>query len=138
MSFIKDNAIIGQNAATAAATVVAALVGSGDILGVAEAITAFSDIRTAIFEGSLACAGVESPDEVPADAPRRSGGFPRRASGGGNANPGEVVINFGKHKGKTIAGLAAEGDEGREYVEWLAASSNNDFIKKVTREFLAA
>src|SRR6478609_7605712 len=98
MAFSKDLAIIAQNSATGAATVVAALIQAGDV----DAFNAFEDIRTATFEGTLALA-----DGAVEGVSGTTGGF--RASGGSrpdDAGAG-VPIKFGKYQGKTIAEVYA-------------------------------
>lgn len=135
MSFNKDRAIVAQNSATAAATIVAALVKAGN----PDAVDAFEDIRTSIFEGSLELAGGE-----PTAAQSNSGG--RRSFGGGRSNGGGraddagagVVIKFGKHAGQTIGEVYAQGEDGASYIEWLAESSTNPFIKAKAEEFVAS
>lgn len=133
MGFNKDRAIIAQNSATAAATIVAALVAAGD----PSAVDAFEDIRTSIYEGTLDLAGGTPSDE----APRGNGGgrrsFGGRRNGGGNADDAGagVVVKFGKFAGKTISEVY---DEDPEYVEWLAESSTNAFIKSKATEYLAS
>ena len=127
MAFNTQLAIMAQNSATAAATVVAALVASGD----ADAFNAFEDIRTAIFEGTLALADGEIEGVT-----ENAGGF--RSSGGGtrpdDAGAG-VPIKFGKYQGKTIAEVYAE-DAG--YIKWLAREGNNDFLRGKAAQYLAS
>lgn len=129
MSFSKERAIIGQNAATAAASLLS---------GTGASYEEFEALRTAIAEGSLAFAdGVI--EGVTESAPRRSGGGGFRSSGGGGGQSNDsgagVSLKFGKYQGKTIAEVYAADPE---YVEWLSETSNNDFIKGKTAEFLAS
>lgn len=140
MSFIKDNAIIAQNAGTSAAAIVSAMVESGayglDTMG--DVMEAFNAIRTDIFQGSLELAGVSDPSEVPADAPRRSGGGGGRRSSGGGSNgktPETYSLTFGKYNGRTIADIH---EDDPEYVEWLADKANEAFVKKLARQALEA
>lgn len=128
--FNKDRAIIGQNAATAAATLLA---------GTGASYEDFEELRTAIAEGSLAFADgvIEGQTE---SAPRRSGGGgyrPRSTGGGGQSNDAGagVSIKFGKYRGRTIEDVYSEDPE---YIQWLAESSTNDFIKSKSAEFLAS
>ncbi len=39
-------------------------------------------------------------------------------------NPGDVVVTFGKHKGKRLADIPID------YVEWLAKNARNDWMRK--------
>lgn len=129
-SFSKEHAIIAQNAATAAATL---------LQGTSVTMEQFEEVRTSIFQGSLALAGAESVVQVfegeTATAPKAPAqpapSTPSNSSGG----PGEVVVNFGKHRGKTIAAIANEDES---YIEWLSNEANNDYIKNMAKKFLAA
>lgn len=133
MGYNLDRAIVAQNSATAAATIVAALVGAG----VTDAVTeTFDEVRTHIFEGTLALAdGIIEGQDVQNTPPARSASTPR--GGGGNANDAGagVRLKFGKYEGKTIAEVYSTDPQ---YVEWLAETSNNDFIKGKTAEYLAS
>lgn len=135
MSFSKDHAIIAQNSATAAATIYAAI---GPQEWTADL---YEQIRTDIFNGSIALAGAEavvqtfeSPSsvaDIARDAtPQQNSGF--SASSGGTA--GATILKFGKHRGKTIAQVASE-DPG--WLDWASQNTNNDFVKTKIREFLS-
>ena len=50
-------------------------------------------------------------------------------------DPADVVVKFGKYRGKTLGQILAE-DEG--YVRWLAEKSTNDFIASRARALLNA
>lgn len=131
--FEKDRAIIAQNSATAAATLLA-----GKPFDQAE----YERVRTAIFEGSLALANgggtvqrvqeafvgstVVEPEAQPAPAPRPT-----------NQNdPATLVLKFGKHRDKTIGQVDAEGD--RSWLEWAAENSSNEFVAKRIAAYLAS
>lgn len=122
MAFNKDRAIIGQNAATAAATILA---------GTGATTDEFEALRTSIAEGSLAFAddGLAASATPPAGSPQRGG------SGGQSTDHGAgVVVKFGQYSGQTIEAIHSQD---AEYVQWLADSSNNPFIKGKAAEFLA-
>lgn len=129
-SFSKEHAITAQNAATAAATL---------LQGKDVTMEQYEEVRTSIFQGSLALAGAETVVQVfegetavaPAPSSQPAPSSPTSNSGG----PGEVVVNFGKFRGKTIAQIA-EADE--SYLEWLSNEANNDYIKNMAKRFLAA
>lgn len=129
MGFDKDRAIIAQNSAAAAANIVAAE-------GVWDA-DRFDEVRTHIFQGTLALAGaapvavsaVEAVQEAFPGAELQ--GVPSSSSN----DAGDVVLNFGKHKGKTIAQVQAS-DPG--WLDWVLDKSNNQFIVGKVREFRAA
>lgn len=130
-----DRAIAAQNAGGSASTIYAALVSNrGDTeFDAAE----FDRIRQHIFDGTVK----EFPGggEQSAEDNLRSMTQPQSAgdvSGGegGSADPGEIVLNFGKHRGKTVAQAYAE-DSG--WVEWAADKANNQFVKRIANEFLA-
>ncbi len=57
---------------------------------------------------------------------------PRRSNRNGQ-DPADVVVKFGKYRGKTLGQILAE-DEG--YVRWLAEESTNDFIASRARAVL--
>lgn len=125
MAFSKDRAIIGQNAATAAATL---------LQGTGATYEDFESMRTAIAEGSLAFA--DGVIEGVTDAPKKSY-TPRASGGGGQSNDAGagVALKFGKYAGTTIADVHAKDPE---YVTWLAETSNNEFIKGKAAEYLAS
>ena len=53
----------------------------------------------------------------------------------GKNDPANVIIKFGKHRGKTLGEILAV-DKG--YLEWLAEKSTNDFIASRARQLLEA
>jgi len=52
-----------------------------------------------------------------------------------NGNPADVVVKFGKYKGKTLGDILSQ-DKG--YLEWLAEKSSNQFIAGKARQLLEA
>ncbi len=58
-----------------------------------------------------------------------------RHTNGNGQDPADVVVKFGKHRGKTLGQILAE-DEG--YVRWLAEKSSNQFIAGKARQLLEA
>lgn len=144
MSFSKDHAIIGQNAATAAANVYAALVGQGYYGG--WDVEVYEEIRKDIFNGSVALAGAEAVVEsMESSTPARGRGSyqrsntsQRRASGSdgdSSDNPATLVINSGKHEGKTLAEAYADDPD---WFDWAADNLKNDFLRKKVVAFLKA
>lgn len=140
MGFNKDSAIVAQNAATAAATVMAALIAQrGDTAFNADE---YEDIRTHIFQGSMALGGAEAIVEVfegEGDYDARgswddkpSTQTTRYDTGKRNA---DFVIKAGKHRGKTLQQIDA-ADPG--WLKWAAGNMNNDFAKRKIQEYLAA
>lgn len=127
MAFNKDKAIIAQNSATAAATIIAAE-GSWDP-------ERFDTIREHIFDGSLRLADAEVVVEhveggSGEDTPRQE-----RAVRSVPDSTGDVVVKMGKYRGDTIAAIF---DKDPSYVEWMADKSTNDFLKSKASDFLAS
>ena len=138
----KERAIAAQNAATAAATLLA---------GTGAGYEQFEQVRTAIYHGTTALAdGVPATSvgqavgqvlqafpgaevtEAPvaaAPAPAATGApVPRTSNGAGS-----VVVNFGKYKGQTIEAIHRQDPS---YIEFLK-TSNNDFIRGKVYDFLS-
>ncbi len=134
MAYNKDRAIVAQNSNTGASAIVAALVQTGEVT-LDTVVDVYSLIRSAIFEGTLALADGVIAGQTEAQAAAASA-----PSGGGRTSDAGAGVNlkFGKHAGKTIAEVYALGDEGASYVQWLAETSNNDFIKGKAAEYLAS
>lgn len=135
-TYNRESAIAAQNAGSSAATLVASLVTANFIDSVDEAISVYENVRKNIFDGTLSYAGAEAFVQSFTDAPASSGNSAPAASsdgGGRNKDPGTVVLKFGKHAGKTLAQV---GDEDPDWVEWAAENATNDFVKRVTNEYL--
>ncbi len=109
--FVTQAAIIAQNSATGAATLLA-----GDLAkvifeeeGPEGLIRVFEQIRTDIFNGSLLLAGAESIVELLETKDAGAASAPARKSWGGGAKKtyedhgGGVVLKFGKYSGRSIA-----------------------------------
>lgn len=142
LSYDNSAAIIAQNAGTTAAALLK--VYGETIGGVTEQnfLDLFNEFRKEVFDGTNALAGAGSTVQsfesstsarpTTAAAPRSTAG-----SGGasGGADPGTVVVKFGKWAGQTIAQIA---EQDASYVEWLAENSNNDFVRGRAEAFLAA
>lgn len=136
----RDRSIIAQNAGTTAAAIYNAVHGDGPWDP-----EAYDAIRLHVFNGTLELAGAGMVVEQftsthPAEAGTTVTTPPQQYSGNGggsNDNGAGVELKFGKYKGKTI-GQVAESEDGRSWLNWAAASSNNDFIKAKAQEFLAA
>ena len=127
----KDNAIAAQNAGSTAAQLYQVVAVPGQPFNA----TLYNEIRTEVFNGTLALAGAGAVVEVTEGSPP-VGGYNSSgpsSSGGGRTDPGSVDVKFGKHRGKTFDQINLED---REWIEWAAENSNNEFIKRVAREFL--
>lgn len=57
------------------------------------------------------------------------------SSGSGRIGPGDLVINFGKYNGKSVAIIDSE-DPG--YVRWLADKAQDANVQRIVREYLDA
>lgn len=141
--FNKDAVIVAQNATIPAVQLAAAIITANPerVTTTESALALFDEVRTHIFEGSMALAGVEDIeafiDTVPSRAPSGrggSGGGAPRNNGGGNQAPGDVAFNVGKHKGETIAQVH-ESDP--EYLTWAVDKMRNDFMVTRIKSFLA-
>lgn len=157
MGFTTELAIIAQNSATAAATIVAATVTPD--LSDDDIIEFFDRVREHIFESSVMLAGAESVVEVMENPPKKSWGGNKgggRSSGGssrggsksgGRSNsrpapstdiaddPADTELSFGKYNGKTL-GYIARKDEG--YLEWLAENAQEEALRDAATEVLEA
>lgn len=152
-TFSKEAAIIAQNAGTTAAALIERLNVTYD--SVEDLVADFESIRSAVFNGTISLAGAETVIDVFEAGERnnrggfgggnRNGGgaggryFSKGSQGGGGGNhpedPGDIVVNFGKHRGKTISSIA---DEDPEWLEWAADNCSNTFIKNKIKQFQAA
>lgn len=136
--FNKDAVIVAQNATIPAVNLAAAIITANPerVTTTESALELFDAIRTHIFEGSMALAGVEDVeafiDAMPSRAPSR-GGAPR-SNGGGNQSPGDVTFNVGKHKGESIAAVHASDPE---YLTWAVEKMRNDFMVTRIKSYLA-
>ena len=130
MAYSKENAIAAQNAGSTAAQLYQVVAGTGQPFNA----TLYNEIRTEVFNGTLALAGAGAVVEVTEGSPP-VGGYSNspQSSGAGRADPGSVDVKFGKHRGKTFDQINLED---REWIEWAAENSNNEFIKRVAREYL--
>lgn len=125
--------IIVQNAASAAATLVA---GRADL-----SLTDFANTHRTVFESSMAIinsntssasADVVAEEFETAPTPR-----PRRTSSG-TQDPLSMELSFGKHRGQTIGSVLEQGDDGVSYIEWVAENSNNDVVRVAAKQALAS
>ncbi len=127
MAFSKDRLIVAQNSATATATIIASM----DFQSVEEVLMAFDAIRTHVFEGSLDLADgvIAGQTEVEQRTSNASA-----STGGGSSDGGAgIALKFGKYQGSTIGEVYAKD---AKYIDWLASTSNNEFIKGKCAEFL--
>lgn len=116
--FQKDRAIVAQNAATAAGAIVASIITANPKhpTTVESALTLFDRVRTHIFNGGMELAGGMPTGAVTPD------------------DPGSVVFNYGKNKGKTVAQAHAEDPT---YITWVIDKGNNDYMRDACKAFLA-
>lgn len=128
----KQRAIIAQNSATAAATILA-----GQPFDPAE----FERVRTAIFNGSLALAngagGTTPVERVQAAFPESTvehTSAPQGRPQGGGEDLGSFVLKFGKHRNKTLDAIYAEDSS---WLEWAAENSNNEYARRAISKYLA-
>jgi broad specificity phosphatase PhoE len=114
-SFNKDHAIIAQNATAPAAQLTAAIIGANPehATTTESAKALFDNIRTHIFQGSLALAG-GAADPVDED-------------------PALISFNSGKMAGKTIAEAHAEDPT---YITWVIEKGPNAYMKAKCKAFL--
>lgn len=135
----KDRSIIAQSAGKDAAEITKALIGAGEVSSLS-ALDVYENLKTGIFNSTLALAGAQSvvesfegnssPSSSPASAP--SGG------GGGSGRPhADVEVRIGKYRGKTIGAIHDE-PEGADWLGWASENLSNDWLKSRIREFLAA
>lgn len=50
-------------------------------------------------------------------------------------NPSELILTFGKHKGKTLDAIWNE-DGGPGYIKWVMANANDDYVKQAASQFM--
>lgn len=141
MAFDRERGIAAQNAGTTAANLVASAVAAGTLApaSVDELVIEFEQLRTTVFQGTLALAGAETIVETfesPTTPAADSFDAPAVAPAASGARPhADVAVKIGKHKGKTIGQIFQE-DEG--WLEWASQNVSNDWLKGRIREFLAA
>lgn len=147
MSYDTNRAIPAQNAATAAAAIVAAELRAGETFGEG-ALERFEEVRTAIFNGTMALAGAEAVVEVfegpqPAAAPQPTpvpaqNPAPAPAPAGG---AGQQVFRFGKHSGKSVAQVGSD-PENADYLDWargnLDPAKNGELLADINAYLAAA
>jgi len=138
MAFNKDAVIVAQNATAPAVNLAAAIIEANRERPTTteSALRLFDEVHTHIFNHSMLLGGVESVVEFlnAKPAPQSSGprGTTRPSSAPSSRNPGDTVVNMGKHKGKTIAEIH---DEAPDYLTWLVEKGNNDFLRRQITAF---
>ena len=142
MPLDKDKAIIAQNSATAAAAIVAAEISAGRAVDPA---ARFDEVRTHIFNGTIALGGAEMvvetfttpPAGVPTTAAPAAAPAPASSPSvlGGGQDPGTLELKFGKYRGQTVAQVF---NSDVEWLKWVAREGNNEFMKGKVREYLTA
>lgn len=135
MAYDQTGAAIG-GAGHDAAAITAALITSGVISGVSEAMETYDRLLVAVFNSENAVKeGAGAVEAI--SAPRAStGSAPRRSSGGGNSGgpAGDLAFNSGKKRGQTIASVYADDPS---YIEWCAAELKNEFMRDKCIAYLA-
>lgn len=128
----KERAIAAQNAASAAATLLA---------GTGAGMDVFENVRTAIFNGTIALVGgagaqstAEAVSNIQSSFPGAQAVTPPAPQPTQSSDTGSVVIKFGKYSGKTISQVFSEDPD---YVTGFLTKSNNDFVKTKVHTFLA-
>lgn len=155
--YSKEQAIAAQNAGTSAATLTAAALAAGLVNDTAELKDLYHELRLDIFNGTFTLAYAEvvlgqMEGKVVEEERQQSAGEstfntaprsttenrpvfrPQAPAGGNKADPASLVIKFGKHAGSTVQ-QAFDADP--EWVEWCANKDKDDFMRRITREFLA-
>lgn len=84
---------------------------------------ALAEARKARIEKTLTEANGNA-SKTPASTPATA------EDNGGDANPGEAKVYFGKMNGKTLAQVWAEGKEGQGWVRWCANTDGKGFDPK--------
>lgn len=112
--------------------------------GTDDVVEVFKRLHKAVFDSTLELAGDESWESL-ANPQNESS---QKTTSSGSSRPSGALpyastkINFGKFKGMTIGEInAAQGDDGksgRSWLEWLAANTDQDFLKKAVGGFLEA
>lgn len=93
-------------------------------------LDAFRAIRDELYSDLLAI----QQAEIDAEADE-AGEKPKATASNGAGSPGAVVLNFGAHKGKTIAEVYSEKPG---YVKDFLTKSRNEFIAAKATAFVAA
>lgn len=132
----KDIRIVAQNAGTSAATIYAALATQRGDTDFNKAD--YDDIRDHIFSGSLSL-GTEATVGAAFGTPEPTA--TEVANGQVNNDGGalgDLVLKYGKYRGKTLDEVHDLGDEGVGWLEWAAEKTNNDFMKSRIQSYLAS
>lgn len=128
----RDASIIAQNSGGHAANIYGSIIAVRGDDGFDPDL--YKDIVSTVFSTALELAGsdvvlekFDNADQAP--APTSGGG------GGGSDHGAGVTLNFGKHRGKTIAQAYSEDPE---WIQWASENSNNNFIRGKISEYLAS
>lgn len=129
----KQLAIIVQNAASAAANIVATQ---------GLPVVDFVEIHRMVLDSSLSListfGGGTTSAEVVKEEFQEARPAPRRTNQGGTQDPLSMELSFGKHRGQTIGDVLTQGDDGVSYIEWVAENSNNDTMRAAAKQALAS
>lgn len=137
----RDASIIAQNSGGHAANIYGSIIAVRGDDGFDPDL--YKDIVSTVFSTALELAGsdvvlekFDNADQAPAPTSGGGGGGQRGGGGGGGSDSGAgVTLNFGKHRGKTIAQAYSEDPE---WIQWAAENSNNNFIRGKISEYLAS
>lgn len=136
----KDRSIIAQSAGKDAAELTKALIGAGEVNSL-NAIDVYDNLKTAIFNSTLALAGAQAVVEsfegnssYESSAPAQLQSVP---TGGGRPHA-DVEVKVGKYRGKTIGAIFDSGEDGAGWLDWASKNLSNDWLKGRISEFLAA
>lgn len=97
----------------------------------------FPPVGTALGElppGDETDADADTANRVAAESDPEPSSPPERSASAPNPDLGNIVLDFGKHKGKTITAVYAMGDG---YIEWLRDNAREAGLKQQCADFLA-
>lgn len=143
MSFDRERSIIAQNAGTTAANLLSTIHGGGvvSVVDAEQVIAQFEDLRTRVFEGTLALAGEQPGAVTVSDVVKTFPGATAEAAPSGGGSAGSYKFTTGKYTGKTIAEVDAikdNRDGGRGYLEYYAENGKQENVVRAVKQYLAA
>ena len=135
-----SKANLRQTASNVAATLTAAFANAGLVTDAQSALRFFQETRDEVFTDLE-----KQPTAVEGGYQKRSFGG-GGSKGGGQSDPGKVVMNYGKFKGCTIEEVYAMDESkaadygydksGKQYITWLTKNDNNKFLKDKATAFI--
>lgn len=130
----KDESIIAQSSAHDAANITAALLGRTAPATTLEAAEQIRDDALQTFEWFRERIMARTLEIGGSGGGGTSGGRSQApAATGDESDPGNVVLQLRKHKGKTIA---AVHEENPEYLTWCLENVTDAFLLRAIRSFL--